>query len=240
MRKILLAGTAALALVSALPVRADLPVIDVTSIGKLLAQIQILQQQLNTLISTYTALAHDVSGVNGLASTLNLPGLQNPLPMTGLMPGAISGITAPSALGGAWSGLAGQYLSYNQVYQPGALGATDWQAQQLQKNANYIASIQAIATQNLQALETRASEIPQIQASLSAASTIQDVTAIQSRLASEQNFVAAQAAQAQNLQLLLVAQREAEEQAQQQYERQDIDQGIQSICTALSSVGGSC
>ena len=256
MRKLLLAGTAAAGLCAAAAAHAQMPVVDAASIAQLVKQLGIQTQQLTTLenqlttlantynqlvqtynrtVQIYTSLAH-LTNVNQIAPLLGSAGLRNTLPASSLLPASITGASAPSVLGGTWGGTAQTFLNYNQVYLP---QAQDFQAQQLQKNANYVASVQAIAQQNLQALEQRAQQLPSIQSQIDSAGDVKAVEAVIARLVGENAFVTGQAAQAQNLLILAQAQQRALEQAQQQKSRQDIDNARATLCGTLNSLGSS-
>jgi len=237
----LLAG-AALALALVRPSDAALPVIDNAAIAQLLNQLKTAEQQYQELVAsydqlkaTYQALAQ-LTNINSIATQLEQPWMQNPAPNTTLLPGILDGISPPSMLGGNLANLAQQYLAQNQVYQP---KGTDFQAGQLRDRANSTAEIEAVATQNLQALQARARALAQIQDQLNSASTIQQVASIQARLLAEQNYVQIQTAQAENLGILAAARVETVDQAQQQAERQSEEQGIQAACNALAQLGSS-
>jgi len=224
------------------PARAQLPVIDTSAIAQLLNQLKTAEQQYqelvasyNQLVATYNALSQ-LTNINAIAPELKQPLVQNPVPNTTLLPGILNGLSPPSMLGGNLGNLAQQYLHQNQVYQP---QGTDFQAGQIRASANIVAEIEAIATQNLQALQTRASALTQIQNQLNSASTIQQVASIQARLAAEGNYAQTQTAQAENLRILAAASAENSDQAQQQAERQSEEQGIQAACNSLSQLGST-
>lgn len=224
------------------PAQAQMPVIDANAITQLASQLHTAQQQYqqlvanyNQLVATYQSLAQ-LTNINSVANELKQPWMQNPAPSTTLVPGLLNGLSPPSTLGGNLATLAQQYLGLNRVYEP---QGTDFQAQQLRTGANSVAQIEAVATQNLQALEARASALTQIQSQLDSAGTIQKVASIQARLAAEQNYVAIQTAQAENLRTLAAARTETEDQAQEQAERQSEEQGLQRACNALSQLGSS-
>jgi hypothetical protein len=229
-------------LATGMPARAQLPVIDTSAIAQLLNQLKTAEQQYqelvasyNQLVATYNALSQ-LTNINAIAPELKQPLVQNPVPSTTLLPGVLNGLSPPSMLGGNLGNLAQQYLNQNKVYQP---QGTDFQAGQIRASANIVAEIEAIATQNLQALQTRASALTQIQNQLNSASTIQQVTSIQARLAAEGNYAQTQTAQAENLRILAAASAENSDQAQQQAERQSEEQGIQAACNALAQLGSS-
>lgn len=234
--------TAAVVFALSAPAQAQMPVIDTNAITQLVSQLRTAEQQYqqlvanyNQLVATYQSLAQ-LTNINSVANELKQPWMQNPAPSTTLVPGLLNGLSPPSTLGGNLATLARQYLGQNRVYEP---QGTDFQAQQLRTSANSVAQIEAVATQNLQALEARASALTQIQSQLDSAGTIQKVASIQARLAAEQNYVAIQTAQAENLSTLAAARTETEDQAQEQAERQSEEQGLQRACNALSQLGSS-
>jgi len=233
-------ATATLVLGLTLPARAELPVIDNSAIAQLLNQLKTAEQQYQELVAsynqlkaTYQALAQ-LTNINSIATELKQPWIQNPAPNTTLLPGILNGLSPPSMLGGNLANLAQQYLGQNRVYQP---KGTDFEAGRLNASANSTAEIEAVATQNLQALQARATALTKIQDQLDSASTIQQVASIQARLAAEQNYVQIQTAQAENFRILAAARTETEDQAQQQAERQSEEQGIQAACSALAQLG---
>lgn len=243
----LLAGTASLAAPFALspllsPAAAQVPVIDNAAIAQLLQQLAEARQQYQEAVSqyqqlrqTYAALAQTVNP-NQWAQQLEQPALQDAMPNTTLLPGLLAGISPPSQLGGTLGTLAQQYLSQNQIYLPQGQGV---QPTQLRDEANTTAEIEAVATRNLQSLQTREAALPQIQDQLNTATTIQQVTSIQARLTAEQNYAQAQTAQAENLQVLATEQQQARQAAQTEAYRQGLDQGIANECANLARLGAA-
>ncbi len=222
---------------------ADLPVIDATTLAQLGKMLGLTEEQLQTLRDALqtaregnqiaTAIQGAVShgtNVNSIASLLGL--LRNPLPSTTMIPGAITG--GEGALSGNWDGWYQQYQTNNVVYLP--QGAQDFQAQQLSKNFSYVTNVQSIATQNMQSLEDRATNLNDLQTQIDSAPDIQAQQALTNRIAIEQAMVQNQQAQATNLQILNNAQKEAMEQAQKQSQRQQIDQTRSSLCTTVQSL----
>lgn len=237
----LLTATAFVFVLSA-SAQAQMPVIDTNAITQLVSQLRTAQQQYqqlvanyNQLVATYQSLAQ-LTNINSVATELKQPWMQNPAPSTTLMPGLLNGLSPPSTLGGNLANLAQQYLGQNRIYES---QGTDFQAQQLRTGANSVAQIEAIATQNLQVLEARASGLTQIQSQLDSAGTIQQVASIQARLAAEQNYVQIQTAQAENLRTLAAARTETEDQGQRQAERQSEEEAVQANCTALTQLGSN-
>ncbi|HQT84932.1 MULTISPECIES: type IV secretion system protein [Acidiphilium] len=224
------------------PALAQVPVIDSASILQLVNQLNEARQQYAELVSqyqqlkqTYAALSQDVNP-NQWAQQLEQPLMQNSMPNTTLLPSALAGISPPSELGGNLSSLAQQYLGQNRVYQP---QGQDFQARQMREQANATAAMEAMATQNLQSLQAREADLPQIQQQLNSATTIQQVSAIQARLAAEQNYVTAQNAQAANLQVLAMEQSQAQQEAQTEQDRQGEDQALAASCQVLAQDGES-
>ena len=222
--------------------QAQVPVIDGASLAQLINNVRVAQQQYQELVQsydqlreTYQALAQVVNP-NQWAQQLEQPFLEDPLPNTNIVPGLLNGLCPPSMLGGNLGSLAQQYLGENQVYQP---QGTDFEATQIRNAANSTAEIEAVATQNLQSLQLREADLTQLQNQLSSASTLQQVASIQARLTAEQDYVQAQTAQAENLQILANEQIAKQREAQDQAARQSADQDIQEDCTALSQLGSS-
>jgi hypothetical protein len=235
-------ASAALALALAAPARAAMPVIDNAAIAQLLNQLKTAEQQYQELVASYDQLKatyqalSQLTNINSIATQLEQPWIQNPAPNTTLLPGILDGLSPPSMLGGNLANLAQQYLQQNRVYQ--AQG-TDFEAGRLNASANSTAELEAVATQNLQALQARAAALTQIQDQLNSANTIQQVASIQARLAAEQNYVQIQTAQAENLRILAAARIQTEDEAQQQAERQSEQQAIAADCQALAQLGSS-
>lgn len=223
------------------PAQAQMPVIDRTSIVQLVSQLneakqqyQELVSQFNELKSTYQAVSQDVNP-NQWARALDQPGMQDSVPNTSLLPDLLDGLSPPSQLGGNLGSLAQQYYSMNQVYLPQGSG---FGATQIRQGANATANFEAVATQNLQSLEARETDLPQIQNQLDAATTIQQVASVQARLTAEQNYVEAQQAQAQNLQLLAYEENQQGAAAVAQANARDTDQTLSTLCGDAQSLGG--
>ena len=245
-RKVLLTGVCAASLLAAHPAPAQLPVIDSASIAQLVNEITVLKQQLQEAIQTYNeaiqiyqqalGIKNSVSGLTqagNWAAALNNPALQNPLPFaTTAFPGYLGGNTSPAGLPYGQTYL-NQNLAANFLADTGPQGT-------LLRQALYtISSIEATVTNNLQALETRAQQLPQIESQLAAASSVQQMQSITARLAAESNFVANQKAQAENIQASAAAQVAQLEQAQVQTSFQDEANGITNMCNSFSQTGVS-
>ena len=165
-----------------------------------------LKAQLAQLEQTYQMFTSPTN-ILGMAAGMEGQSIENPMPMANAMAGLVGGSTAPS-------GAAASYYDQNHVYAP-----TDGSAAsaQLNTNGNSIANIEGIASTNLAAIQLRMQELPSLESDLNAATSITQVDAINGRIATESQFVQAQQAQAQNLQVL--ASEQALSQQQQQKEQ---------------------
>jgi Type IV secretion system proteins len=170
-----------------------------------------LKAQLAQLEQTYQMFTNPTN-ILGMATGLENQAIENPMPLANAMSGLVEGSTAPS-------GPAASYFNQNHVYTP-----TDGSAASAQLNANgqAIADIEGTVSTNLTAIQQRIQELPNLESDLNAATSITQVDAINGRIAAESQFVQAQQAQAQNLQVL--ANEQAISQQQQQQEQFDEDQ----------------
>ena len=208
---------------------AEVPVTDARSEASLVQQVMTagkelasLQQQYNELVATYRQVASQYQMLtrfadpNGLAQELEQPFLRNPLPSVQSLPGMLT-----SGAGLSGTPYAQQFLDANRVYT----APTTYQAGRLMNTqANALASIQGTAATNLQSIQERIIGLDDLQNQLNRATTIQQVASINARINAEQNYVAAQQAQAANLQTITEAQIAAQQQAQQQMVRQQATQ----------------
>ena len=198
---------------------AQIPVTDVAATTELIQQVATavqqlssLQQQYNELVSTYQQVTAQLNMLttfanpNGVAQELEQPFLRNPLPMASSLPSTFTSGSGSMAF-------AQQFLGANQIYR----SPTTYQSGQLMNTqAQSLASIQGLATQNLQAIEQRIAGLADLQTQLDGATDIQKVVSINARIGAEQNLIAAQQAQASNLNAITTAQVAAQQQAQQQ------------------------
>jgi type IV secretion system protein VirB5 len=186
-----------------------------------------LKAQLSQLEQTYQMFTNPTN-ILGMAAGMENQSIENPMPVANAMAGLVSGSTAPSGAGAS-------YYDQSHVYSP-----TDGSAAsaQLNANGNSIANIEGVAATNLAAIQQRMQELPNLESDLNAASSITQVDAINGRIAAESQFVQAQQAQAQNLQVL--ASEQAQSQQQQQQEQYDQDQTnlVSELQTDSAANGG--
>ena len=210
----------ALGLAGRVPARAQVAVFDAQSEASLVQQVatavkqlQSLDDQYEELVATYQQVQQQYqmlttfANPNGVATELEQPFLQNPLPNSTSVPAAVTGGTAPS------TGFAQQFYNANHVYTPtGTSQATELATEQ----SDALASIEGMAATNLQSIEQRIAGLTDLQNQLNGTTTLQQVASISARIGSEQNYISAQQAQASNLNAITTAQVAAQASAQQQ------------------------
>jgi type IV secretion system protein VirB5 len=199
----------------AVPARAEVPVIDASSLAQLANQLQQMKQEYTATLGIFGSLINTLNP-NSLAT--NLIGSQ-PLPGASV----ISQLATGSGNFGNLSGLANQFLQANTVYTPQSTGSNDYNAAMLQKNGNTLAGILAMAQQSITSIQTHITGLTQIQSELTTDQSQANISAIQGRLQAEQANLAAQNVQAQSLQTMLLAQQQAYQLQQDQTARQSAD-----------------
>ena len=244
MRKLLFAGVATVALLAVQPARADLPVIDFTAIGDLLEQIGIQGEQLDQLILTYNEViqvytmatniwgaVEKLVGADTWAPGLNDPGIRNPLPFAAVdHPGWVGGLNDPSALP-----FGAQYLAQNTVggdptvYNDGSFVGTE-----LLKTVRALSSMQAIATNHVQAIETRINALNDLFTQLANIGKLQETASLSARLHSELNYANSQQVQAQQVQSAAQMQLAVLENNQRQWMFQDEANGVTAACATAA------
>jgi len=175
-----------------------------------------LKAQLAQLEQTYQMFTNPTN-ILGMATGMENQTIENPMPLANAMTGLVEGSTAPS-------GAAASFFNQDHVYTPtdGSVAST-----QLNANGQAIANIEGIASTNLAVIQQRMQELPNLEADLNAATSITQVDAINGRISAESQFVQAQQAQAQNLQVL------ANEQALSQ-QQQEKEQFVEDMTNASS------
>ena len=222
-RHALLAGTALLSIVAASPAYAQWEVNDpgthintALTLAQAIETVVQLKMTYDQIVSTYEAIAHAPDGITGLASALNAMGMRNPYPQTGQVPGIVNGTGF-----GSISGLAQQFMALNRYHTP---EGDDFAAQEMLRRAQATAGVQGMALQAMQAVEKRAEDLGVFLAAIGDSPDIQQTMAINARLQLEQNFVAGQQAQAQQLAVLQHAQDDVARQRAEEKHRQDYEE----------------
>lgn len=228
MKRILLAGASALVLAVAAPSagHAQIPVTDAAHIAKSAAQhlatiqqwtsqLRGMEQQYNQLRSTYEAIAH-TNSVQGLAS--NLGRLSN------TVPGAAQILGITRGVGGIAD--AASILQGNRVFS--ATGG-DWSATELNRRAQGLANIQAVAYQQMQASEQRLAGLQELMDEVDAQPDMQASAALGNRIAAEQTFLSAQQQQLTQLQILQRSQEQVDMLRAEERQRQSAEQYRDSL-----------
>jgi hypothetical protein len=204
-------------LVASPAAQAQLAVIDSSNLAEnLITAAQMLQAvaqlkaQLAELETTYTMLTNP-QNILSMATGLENSAIENPMPIATSLPGLLGGTTPPS-------GPASAIYNDNHAYSP-TDGSGD--STRLIDTGQSIANIMGMAATNLQAIQSRLSALPDLEADLNGAGTITNLSAVRGRIEAESNFVEAQQAQASNLQVLASEQQQLETQQQQELQQED-------------------
>lgn len=236
MKRILLAGVAAISLASAHPAHAifgagDIvfePVLEQTQImsnlksaASWLQQARDMVQQYRMLENQYQALAHLPQQAMNLGRNLTMtPSLQNPLPQANTLTGILDG----SSLGSV-NGLASQFASRNRYYDP---QGDDFSAQEMRARAQGTAGLQALAQQGAEAVEQRLASLREFFDGIEGSGDVQETEAINARLSLENNFINAQSVQAQQLMVLAKAQEQSTQLRAEERSRQDAEELVRA------------
>jgi hypothetical protein len=194
--------------------------------AQMLSAVAQLKAQLTELENTYTMFTNP-QNIMGLATGLENSAIQNPMPVATALSGLLGGSTIPT-------GAASTLYNQNHVYSP-TDGSAD--SARLISNGQSIANIMGMATTNLQAIQTRLNDLPDLEADLNAAGTITNLSAVRGRIETESNFVQAQQAQASNLQVLASEQQASQQQQQQEQFHQDVTGYVSEMKSAASANG---
>jgi type IV secretion system protein VirB5 len=220
-RRVILAGAAALALTGAGagPASAQMSVVDVKAIVQAKAQIDQLRQQYAQLHQTYSAIAHlPQSALNQLGQRFNTSQFRNPLGTSSVDVGAIMNGTGIGS--GTLGSVARGYLDRNRVYSP---VGQDFRAQQLNRNATSIAGAQAMASELYQSSASHMTALQGLEGQLAGANDSKEVADIQARIGMEQAAFQAQSVQVQSLAMWQQAQERSQSQQRDEVRRQQID-----------------
>lgn len=232
-RKFILTGVAALTICSAAisPAQAQFLVYDpaiflqaIEQVTQLTQQLAVLRQQYQQLQKTYAAIAHSpLADLNALGQQLNVNQFRNALPSQSNVLGAVmngSGL-GPGNLGSAAQG----YLNENRIYAP---TGQDFNAQEMQRNANSVAGAQAMASELYQSAANHVTALQGIERQLANAPDTKAVADIQARIAAEQAYIQAQQVQAQSLAMWQASQERNQQQRGDEERRRQIDKLIES------------
>ena len=211
MRRFLLLGSAAFAIVSGSVAQAAMPVVDISAILRLREQLTKMAQQYATMQQTYAAIAHLPSTASSMIQS-NLDPFRNPLPAPGT--------TGSMMNGGLLGPLAGSYLSRNRVYAP---TGTDFQSTEMARKAKGIANAMALASQLFASSSGRIDALRAMESQLTRAPDEKAVLDISARVQAEHAYIQAAQVQAQSLALVAATEQRNEEQRQDELRLQSID-----------------
>jgi len=227
-------GMLAAAFVAMPKAHAQVPVIDASNLAQnvqelaqdvvAVAQLKAELQQLQNTYQMFTS----VPNINSLAPGLQGASIENPMPAANALSGLLGGTSSPS-------GAASTFYQQNHIYTP---TDTSEATTLSNNNANAIANTQGIASTNLEAIQSRLQQLPDLESALNSATSITQVNAINGRILAESQFVQGQQAQAANLQVLATEQQASLQQQQQEQFHQDAASFAAEMKAAAAGNGG--
>ncbi len=234
MRKFLFASIPLAAGLALAPwAKAQVPVIDSSNLAQNIVtaaqEVQAVEQlkaQLTQLENTYSMFTSPTNILN-MAPGLENQTIENPMPAANALAGLVGGTSTSS-------GAASTYYNQNHIYSP-----TDGSPESVQtnENAQSIANIEGVASSNLSGIQQRLQDLPDLEADIQSATSINQVTAINGRIAAESQFVQAQQAQASNLQVLVMEQQSSQAQQQQEQYDEDMTNAASDMTNAAAANG---
>jgi type IV secretion system protein VirB5 len=213
--------------------KAQVPVIDSSNLAQNIVtaaqEVQAVEQlkaQLTQLENTYSMFTSPTNILN-MAPGLENQTIENPMPAANALAGLVGGTSTSS-------GAASTYYNQNHIYSP-----TDGSPESVQtnENAQSIANIEGVASSNLSGIQQRLQDLPDLEADIQSATSINQVTAINGRIAAESQFVQAQQAQASNLQVLVMEQQSSQAQQQQEQYDEDMTNAASDMTNAAAANG---
>jgi hypothetical protein len=215
MRKFLLAGVA-LALMTG---RAGAiivydPVQDVQGVQELaqwVQQIAAMKQQYDQLVLTYNALAH-ATDLSGIASALGMV-TRTYMPEASIIPDMMSDA------GYLWGRAA--YFNEHDAYYA-TIMADRW-AKEMERRQAVTSNAKALASAALADAQQQVLRLGDLQARLSTAQDVTEVSAVNGYIALEQQNLDSHRAQVENIRLMLEADDRVAAQRQEQMERESVD-----------------
>jgi hypothetical protein len=210
------------------PARADLPTIDIGMITQAVRQLEWLRDQYQVMTQQLRALSSSLD-LGSIGQELIPQAIRNPFgSITSNLPNLVGGTQLGNMPG------ASQFLQQDRLFE--ATG-NDFTATQMNSAATGLANLKAIAMQLINGNETRLSAIDGLQADLQGAEDVSQVERINGRINLENQALATQAAQFQQLQAMAELQRHTDEQRTLQRQRAD-DEAIVNM-TKDQGTGGA-
>jgi len=216
MKKLLLAGAMAMLLPAAAHAQAAVYCVNcstlINQVMQFAQEISNLESQLQQQEEIFAQLQRAVNP-NTYASELQ--GMQQPF-NTGSLTQVFSGFHTGNVYPGAST-----FTPDTQIYQvPG----TDWQATELNGNAQGLANVQAVMNQQLQSINSHISGLQDLRSQLSSVTSQADLTALNGRIQAESADISSQGVQMQALQSQVVAENAVNQQRDMQEVRRSDDE----------------
>lgn len=194
----------------------------VQQVSQLTQQLALMQQQYQQLMQAYQAIAHlPQAALKDLGQRLNVDQFRNALPAQSSVLGAI--MNGTSAGTGELNVAIEGYANQNRIYFP---AGQDFQANEMQRNAQGVAGAQAVASELYQSAANHVVALQGMEDLLASAPDAKAVADIQARLLVEQAYIQAQLVQAQSLAIWQASQERNQVQRAQEERRRQIDQLI--------------
>jgi hypothetical protein len=251
MKKYLMAGVALITLAGSPDARAQLIpaaggvlVFDATNAVNFLKSIGIEGEQLTQAIATlqeiiqvyeqakliYGSVA-EVVGVGEWAAGLLTDIARNPLPFgAGEHPAWVGGFNSPAGVP-----FGNQYLAANTIGGDIAVYNGTFVGGELVKAVYSISTMQALATNNIMAIENRINALGALFTHLASIGSIQESDSLIARLHAEANYAHSQQIQSANLHAAAEQQIHVLEYNQKQWQYQDENNGIAGVCQSLAA-----
>jgi hypothetical protein len=200
---------------------------NIQTAAQAIVAVEQLKAQLTEMENTYTMFTNPTNIMN-MGTGMENQAIENPMPLANSVAGLVGGTSSGSSA-------ATTFYTQDHVYTP-----TDGspQSTMLNNNAESIANIEGMAQTNLSAIQTRLQELPNLESDIQAATSINQVTAINGRIQAESQFVQGQQAQAANLQVLATEQAQSEQQQQQEKFDEDQTNLTSELQSAAAANGG--
>ena len=236
MKRRLLAAVACLGIGSAIPARADMPVIDPTGIraqalqaAQTLAQ---LVQQWGTMKQQYAGIMQTVGSLDHPTQVLqNVPGLlQQQIQNPGSGAASIPGLSFGSRLSTGGQ----RFLNQNRYYAP---QGDDFAAQEMQRRAQATANVQAEAQAGMDRADERIAYLKQLQQSVEEQPDVTAVSAVGAQVGSQQTFLQNESNNVARLQLMQQAQVQVDQQRAAEHDRQSAEDWTRQSAAAASAAG---
>jgi len=230
MRRILLAGAAALAVAVMAPgaARAQIPVTDALAnaqaqitnsqlyqqVAQAVATVRQLEQQYQQLQATYNVLAH----------TTNVSGLANRL-------GGVANGYGANEVGGALTGVGSLAGAADQVANMRFFSSSgsDFSATEMTRRAQRLGNVQAAALQGMQQSEQRIAGLRELMGEIDGQPDVQASAALNNRIQAEHALLSAQQQQLAQLQLMAATQQQGDVLRAEEAARQSAEQYRDSL-----------